>query len=135
MNIKPIKSHQDYQKALKQLEDIFDAPEGSPESDEANILAMMIDEYEKENHPVDTPDPIEAIRIRMEEMNLKQKDLIPEIGGRGRVSEVLNRKRPLTVGMIRRLSEKLDLPADILIQDYTLATARKKIQKKDSRYV
>lgn len=135
MNIKPIKSNQDYQEALKRLEEIFDAPEESPESDEANMIALLVDEYEKENHPLETPDPIEAIKIRMEEMNLSQKDLIPEIGGRSRVSEVLNKKRPLTVGMIRRLSENLDLPANILIQDYTLNGTLKKKRMKDGKYV
>src|SRR6056297_86111 len=131
MNIKPIKNQKDYKEALNRLEEVFDAPEGKPESDEANILALMVDEYEKENHKIENPDPIEAIKIRMKEMNLKQKDLIPVIGGKSRVSEVLNRKRRLTVGMIRRLSEKLDLPANILIQDYNLSNILNKNRKKE----
>src|SRR6056297_1629285 len=107
MNIKPIKTEKDYQEALKRLEEIFDAPIDSQESEEADVLAILVDEYEKQNYSIETPDPIEAIKIRMEELNLRQVDLIPEIGGKSRVSEILNRKRKLTVDMIRNLSEKL----------------------------
>ncbi len=121
MNIKPIKTDSDYQDALDRLEKIFDAPVGTPESDEADILALLIDEYEKIHFPIEAPDPIEAIKIRMEEMNLKQVDLVPEIGGKSRVSEILNRKRKLTVDMIRRLTNKLNLSADLLIKDYQLS--------------
>ena len=120
MNIKPIKTEKDYQEALKRLEEIFDVPIDSQESEEADILAILVDEYEKQNYPIETPDPIEAIKIRMEELNLRQVDLIPEIGGKSRVSEVLNRKRRLTVGMIRKLTKKLNLSADILVSDYQL---------------
>ena len=121
MDIKPIKTDIDYQNALDRLNKIFDAPIGTPESDEADILALMIDDYEKTYFPIDAPDPIEAIKIRMEEMRLKQIDLVPEIGGKSRVSEVLNRKRKLTVGMIRRLANKLNLSAELLIRDYQLS--------------
>ena len=121
MDIKPIKTENDYQNALKKLEVLFDATIGTPESDEADILGLLIDEYEKINYPIDSPDPIEAIKIRMEEMQLKQVDLIPEIGGKSRVSEVLNRKRKLTVDMIRKLTERLNLSPTILIKDYPLA--------------
>ncbi len=121
MDIKPIKTELDYEKALKRLEEIFDAPAGTPESDEADILGLLIDEYEKIHYPIEAPDPIEAIKIRMEDMKLKQVDLIPEIGGKSRVSEVLNRKRKLTVEMIRKLTKRLNLPADLLIQDYRLS--------------
>ncbi len=121
MNIKPIKTDSDYQDTLDRLEKIFDAPVGTPESDEADILALLIDEYEKIHFPIEAPDPIEAIKIRMEEMNLKQVDLVPEIGGKSRVSEILNRKRKLTVDMIRRLTNKLNLSADLLIKDYQLS--------------
>ena len=121
MDIKPIKTENDYQNALKKLEVLFDATIGTPESDEADILGLLIDEYEKINYPIEAPDPIEAIKIRMEEMQLKQVDLIPEIGGKSRVSEVLNRKRKLTVDMIRKLTERLNLSATILIKDYPLA--------------
>lgn len=120
MNIKPIKTEKDYQEALRRLEEIFDAPIDSQESDEADVLAILVDEYEKQHYPIEAPDPIEAIKIRMEELNLRQVDLVPEIGGKSRVSEILNRKRRLTVGMIRKLTKKLNLSADILINDYQL---------------
>jgi len=111
---------QDYKHALSRLEAIFDAPIGTPESDEADVLALLIDEYEKQYYPIEAPDPIEAIKIRMEEMQLKQSDLIPEIGGKSRVSEILNKKRKLTVDMIRKLEVRLDLSAGLLIKDYQL---------------
>jgi HTH-type transcriptional regulator/antitoxin HigA len=120
MNIQPIKTESDYRNELKRLEVIFDAPIGTPESDEADILALMIDEYEKKHYQIVAPDPIEAIKIRMEEMNLKQIDLASEIGGANRVSEVLNRKRKLTVDMIRKLTTRLNLSPEILISDYQL---------------
>ncbi len=121
MDIKLIKTDLDYQNALSKLDKIFDAPIGTPESDEADILGLMIDEYEKTYFHIDAPDPIEAIKIRMEEMQLKQIDLVPEIGGKSRVSEILNRKRKLTVDMIRRLANKLNLSAELLIKDYQLS--------------
>lgn len=120
MNIKPIKSESDYQIALSKLEEIFDAPIGTPESDEADVLGLLIDEYEKIHYPISAPDPIVAIKIRMEEMQLKQVDLIPEIGGKSRVSEILNRKRKLTVDMIRNLTTRLNLSPGLLINDYQL---------------
>jgi HTH-type transcriptional regulator/antitoxin HigA len=120
MELKPIKTEVDYRAALKRLEEIFDAKPGSPESDELEILGLMVDNYENKYYPIEAPDPIEAIKIRMEEMNLKQKDLIPEIGGKSRVSEILNRKRRLTVEMIRKLAVRLNLSVDILIKDYQL---------------
>ena len=101
MDIRLIKTEADYRKVLSRLESVFDAPVGTPESDEADILGLLIDEYEKKHYPIEAPDPIEAIKIRMEEMQLKQKDLIPAIGGKSRVSEVLIRKRKLTVEMVR----------------------------------
>lgn len=120
MNIRPIKTEKDYREALKRMEEIFDAEIGSLESDEADILGMMIDEYEKKHYHIQTPDPIEAIKIRMEEMQLKQVDLVDAIGGESRVSEVLNRKRKLTVGMIRNLTRRLNLSSEILISEYNL---------------
>ncbi len=120
MDIRLIKTEADYRKALSRLESVFDAPVGTPESDEADILGLLIDEYEKKHYPIEAPDPIEAIKIRMEEMQLKQKDLIPAIGGKSRVSEVLNRKRKLTVEMVRNLAARLNLSANLLINDYQL---------------
>lgn len=120
MEIKPIKTEADYKASLEQLDKIFDAPIGTKESDYADILALLIDEYEKKYYPIPAPDPIEAIRIRMEEMQLKQIDLVKEIGGKSRVSEILNKKRKLTVEMIRKLTDKLHLSASLLITDYQL---------------
>ncbi len=99
---------------------IFDAPVGTTESDEADLLGLLVDEYEKKYYKIEAPDPIEAIKIRMEERQLKQKDLINVIGGKSRVSEVLNRKRKLTLEMIRNLAASLDLSTDILVSDYQL---------------
>jgi HTH-type transcriptional regulator / antitoxin HigA len=120
MNIKPIKTDADYKDTLKRLEAIFDTAIGTPESDEADVLGLMIDEYEKKHYPIEAPDPIEAIKIRMEEMHLKQIDLVDAIGGKSRVSEVLNRKRKLTVDMIRNLTRRLNLSPGLLINDYQL---------------
>lgn len=120
MEIKPIKTELDYQVSLTELDELFDAPIGTKESDYADILALLVDEYEKKHFPIEAPDPIEAIKIRMEEMHLKQKDLASVIGGNNRVSEVLNKKRKLTVEMIRSLTAKLNLSPSILIKDYQL---------------
>ena len=120
MNIKLIKTDLDYKISLKRLDEIFDAKVGSIESDEADVLGLMIDEYEKMFYPIEAPDPIVAIKIRMEEMDLKQVDLVPEIGGKSRVSEILNRKRKLTIEMIRKLKVRLNLSAELLIKDYQL---------------
>jgi len=121
MNIIPIKTDIDYRNALKRLDELFDSPIGSPESDEADILGLLVDEFEKKHYPIEAPDPIEAIKIRMEELQLKQIDLIEEIGGKSRVSEILNRKRKLTVEIIRKLTNKLNLSADLLVNDYQLS--------------
>jgi HTH-type transcriptional regulator/antitoxin HigA len=120
MNIKLIKTEADYINALKRLDVIFDAKIGTHESDEADILGLMIDEYEKKHYHIEAPDPIEAIKIRMEEMQLRQVDLAEAIGGKNRVSEVLNRKRKLTVEMIRNLTKRLNLSPGLLIHDYQL---------------
>jgi HTH-type transcriptional regulator/antitoxin HigA len=120
MNIIPIKTDTDYKNSLRRLELIFDAPVGTPESDESDVLGLMIDEYEKKHYPIESPDPIEAIKIRMEEMHLKQIDLVDAIGGKSRVSEILNRKRKLTVEMIRNLTRRLNLSPGLLINDYQL---------------
>lgn len=121
MNIKPIRTETDYQEALKQLAEVFDAPAGTKNSDLADLLALIIDEYEKKYHFINAPDPIEAIKIRMEEMKLKQIDLAGALGGRNRVSEILNRKRKLTIDMIRNLAKTLNISAEVLINDYQLS--------------
>ena len=120
MDLEPIKTEADYRAALKRLEEIFDAKLDTTESDELEILGLMVDDYENKHYPIEAPDPIQAIKIRMEEMHLKQVDLIPEIGGKSRVSEILNRKRRLTVDMIRKLATRLNLSANLLIKDYQL---------------
>lgn len=109
-----MKTETDYYLALKRLETIFSAEIGTAKSNEADVLGLLIDEYEKRHYP------IEAIKIRMEEMQLKQIDLVSEIGGKSRVSEILNRKRKLTVGMIRKLTTRLNLSPELLINDYQL---------------
>ena len=118
MNIRPIKTELDYNKALKRLEIIFDAKKGTKEGDELEILSILIEKFEKENYPIEMPDPIEAIKFRMEQLGMKQKDLAEVVGFKSRVSEILNRKRKLTIEMIRNLSQKLNIPTEVLIQNY-----------------
>ena len=120
MEIRPIKTDKDYEKALERLEVIFDALSNTREGDEAEILSLLIENYENQYYPIEAPDPIEAIKIRMEEMNIKQKDLVGVIGGKSRVSEILNRKKRLTVDMIRKLEKMLHLSASILVSNYQL---------------
>lgn len=121
MEIKPIKTEKDYERALERLELIFDASPNSKKGDEAEILSLLIENYENKHYPIDAPDPIEAIKIRMEEMNLKQKDLIGIIGGKSRVSEILNKKKRLTVEMIRELEHILQISASVLVNNYQLS--------------
>ncbi|PRX50685.1 helix-turn-helix domain-containing protein [Salegentibacter salegens] len=118
MNIAPIRNEKDYQKALDRLEVIFDAKKGTEQGDELEILSILIDRYENENFPIGMPDPIEAIKFRMEQMGMKQKDLAEIVGFKSRVSEVLNKKRKLTLNMIRKLNTTLHIPTEVLVQDY-----------------
>ncbi len=118
MRLKLIKTKKDYLEALDRLEEIFDAKRGSQEGDELEVLGMLIDLYEKEHFPVDLPDPIEAIKFRMEQMGYTQTDLASVVGLKSRASEILNRRRKLTLDMIRQLHEKLNIPTDVLIQAY-----------------
>jgi len=120
MEIRPIKTEKDYTSAIERLEQIFDASPNTKEGDEAEIITLLIENYENKNFPIDLPDPIEAVKIRMEEMNLKQKDLIGVIGGKSRVSEILNKKKRLTVEMIRELERMLHISASVLINNYQL---------------
>jgi len=117
-----IKSEKDYELALEWLNEVFDAPTNSKKGEEAEILAILINDFEAKNYEIPSPDPIEAIKIRMDEMNLKQKDLIVDIGSKSVVSEVLNKRRRLTTKMIRNLSIKLQLGAELLIKEYQLQT-------------
>ena len=118
MEIKVIKTEEDYNKALKKLEVVFDAPVDSPQGDEAELLAILIENYEEEHYPIEAPDPIEAIRFRMEQMNMSKKDLAEVIGYKSRVSEILNKKRKLSLNMIRKLHKKLKIPYDSLLTEY-----------------
>ena len=118
MKIAPIRNEKDYQKALSRLEVIFDAKKGTEEGDELEILSILIDKYENENFPIEMPDPIEAIKFRMEQIGMKQKDLAEVVGFKSRVSEILNKKRKLTLDMIRKLSTSLRIPTEVLVQEY-----------------
>ncbi len=118
MEIKPIKTENDYNQALERLEIIFDAKPGSPEGDELEVLGILIDQFENENFPIGLPDPIEAIKFRMEQMGYNQNDLAKIVGLKSRASEILNRKRKLSLEMIRQLHERLHIPTDVLIQNY-----------------
>jgi HTH-type transcriptional regulator / antitoxin HigA len=114
--IKPIRSEADYEAALIDFEQLWGAPSGTPEGDRLDVLATLIDAYESEHHPTDPPDPIEAIKFRMEQQGLTRKDLEGILGSRTRIAEVLNRRRGLSINMIRRLHEKLGISAEVLIR-------------------
>lgn len=113
-----IKTEDDYQQALDRLEVIFDAPVNSDEGDEAEILSILIEKYEEEHYPIGLPDPIEAIKFRMEQMNMNKSDLAEIIGYKSRVSEIFSKKRKLTLDMIRQLHDKLKIPYETLIAEY-----------------
>jgi HTH-type transcriptional regulator / antitoxin HigA len=114
--LKPIRTKADYKNALAQVEQLWGAKTGTPEGDRLDILATLIDVYESKNYPMDPPDPVEAIKFRMEQQGLTRKDLEPLIGTRTRVAEVLNRRRSLSIAMIRRLHDTLGISADVLIR-------------------
>ncbi len=118
MSIKPIKSESDYNATLLRLEIIFDEKPGTSEGDELEILSLLVDKYENENFPIDLPDPIEAVKFRMEQLGLRQKDLAKTLGFKSRVSEILNKKRKLSLNMIRKLHDQLNIPTRILIKEY-----------------
>jgi HTH-type transcriptional regulator / antitoxin HigA len=115
-DVKPIRTKRDYESALQEVERLWGAKLGTPAGDRLDVLATLIDAHETAHYPIDPPDPIEAIRFRMEQQGLTRKDLEPLIGTRTRVAEVLNRKRNLSIGMIRRLHERLGIPAEVLIR-------------------
>tara|TARA_Y100000817_G_C16820700_1_gene528716 strand:+ start:82 stop:462 length:381 start_codon:yes stop_codon:yes gene_type:complete len=119
--IKPIRTEEEYKSALKELSEIFDAPKGTSAFDKAEILEILIEKYEDEHYPIEAPDPIEAIKYLMEEEGLNQSDLGEIIGDKSKASLILNRKRKLSLSMIRKLQERFNLPAEVLIQDYPLA--------------
>ncbi len=115
MKIRPIRSLNDHESALKRIDALMSAGNDTQEGDELDVLATLVDTYEKEHFVIDAPDPVEAIKFRMEQMGLERKDLEPFLGSRARVSEVLNRRRSLSLAMIRALHENLEIPLDALI--------------------
>ena len=120
MNIKAIKTKQDHKDAHKRLESIFFAKPGTKEGDEAEVLGILIDNYEELHYPIDAPDPIEVIKLRMLEKGMNQNDLAKIIGHKTRVSEILNKKRKLNLDMIRNLHEKLNISYETLLKEYQL---------------
>src|SRR5580704_17190935 len=115
MKIAPIKNEKEYQKALKELEKVFDAEPGTVEGDTGEVLVLLIEDYEKKHYPIDAPDPIEAIKYIMEEKGLTNKDIIPYFGSKSLVSAVLNRRRNLSLKMIKALHKGLGLPYEVLM--------------------
>jgi len=116
MNLHPIRNEADYDAALVKIERLWGAKSRTPAGDRLDVLLILVESYEAKNHPIDPPDPIDAIKFRMDQMNLSRKDLEPLIGPRGRVAEVINRRRPLSLAMIRSLHSKLRIPLESLIQ-------------------
>jgi len=121
MNIKPIKTEEDNREALARISEIFDAKPNTPEGDELDVLTTLVEVFEDAHYPIAPPDPIEAIKFRMEQQGLEDKDLVPFLGQRSRVTEILNRQRRLSISMIRKLHEGLRIPLDILVKEYQLA--------------
>ena len=115
MDIQPIRNEQDYDQALAEIEGLWGAEEGTKAGDKLDILLVLVEDYEARHHRISPPDPVDAIKFRMEQMNLTRKDLEPCIGNRGRVSEVLNRRRELSLAMIRNLHSRLSIPLESLI--------------------
>jgi HTH-type transcriptional regulator/antitoxin HigA len=121
MDIKPIRTAQDHARALKEIESLWGKAEpGTPQAERFEVLSTLVDAYEDEHFPIELPDPIEAIKIRVEEKGMTSRDLLPIFGTTARTSEILNRKRGLSLEMIRELHERLNIPSDILIQRYQL---------------
>jgi HTH-type transcriptional regulator / antitoxin HigA len=131
MAIKPIRCEADYERALRRVEALWDSPEGSAESDELDVLATLIEAYEREHYPIDLPNPIEAIKFRLEQSGKDPRALIGVIGGRPRVHEVLSGKRPLSLNMIRSLHKKFHIPADVLIRP--LPQRRRRVRRSEQQ--
>ncbi len=117
MEIAPIKTRRDYNRALKEIEGLMDARRNTPEGDRLDVLVTLVEAWEAKHFPLDLPDAVEAIKYHMDQKGLAPRDLVPLIGSRNRVYEVLARKRPLTLAMVRRLHEKLGIPAESLIKE------------------
>jgi len=123
MDIRPIRSEADYRAALADIERLWKSEPGTPEGDLVDVLAILIEAYEARHHPIPAPDPIAAVLFMMEQKGLTRRDLEAALGSRGRVSEILNRKRPLTLPMVRALSALLDIPTEVLVQPYETRSA------------
>ena len=123
MEIHTIKTEEDYEKALSVIDTLLGAPSCSEEAERLELVSILVEDYENKHYKIDTPDPIEAVKQRVEQLGLTRKDLEKSIGSRSRVSEVLNRKRTLTLAMIKKLNRDLNIPAEILIQDFKKKTA------------
>lgn len=117
-DIKLIKTEEDYKSALKLADELFDAKADTPEGDKLELIVTLIEIYEKEHFPIDNPSPLEAIKFRMDQMGLLPKDLVPFIGSKSKVSEILSGKRTLSLNMIRQLASGLNIPVEVLIQPY-----------------
>jgi HTH-type transcriptional regulator / antitoxin HigA len=115
MDIRPIKFEEDYHAAIKRIEELWGAQKNTPEGDEMDLLATLVESYEMKHFPIAPPDPIDAIKFRMEQMGMTKADMVQYLGSQNRVSEILNRKRGLTLRMIRSLNKGLKIPAEILI--------------------
>src|SRR5713226_8719592 len=125
MEIKPIRTKSDYERALREIEHLWGAGKGTPKGDRLDVLATLVEAYEQKHFPIDPPDPIEAIRFRLEQQGLDQRALVGIIGGRSRVYEVMHRKRALSLEMIRRLNERFGIPADVLIRPIRVRQRRR----------
>jgi HTH-type transcriptional regulator/antitoxin HigA len=133
MEIKPIRSEADYDAVLRRIEALWGASQGTPEGDELDVLATLAESYENEHHPVELPDPIEAIKFRLEQQGKDYRALVGVIGQRTRVYEVMRRARPLSLNMIRKLHRKLQIPAEVLIQPARKAARRSSGQERTQR--
>lgn len=123
MNLRPIRTEDDYDAALAEIERLFDAVPDTPDGDRLDILTLLVETYEERHHPIPPPDPVAALEYYMESRGLTRRELEPYLGSRARVAEILNRKRSLTIEMIRRLHQGLGIPAEVLIQSYPLLKA------------
>jgi HTH-type transcriptional regulator/antitoxin HigA len=133
MDIRPVKTEADHEAALKEIEELMDAEEGTPRSDRLHVLATLVSAYENEHFPIDLPDPVEAIKFRMEQAGLARQKLEPLLGGANRVTEILNRTRALSIGMIRRLHAELGIPLESLIREYRTASPRRRHRRSAQR--
>ena len=133
IRIHPIRTDRDHERAVARISKLMNAAPGTPEGDELDVLAVLVDAYEAKHHPMDAPDPVTAIQFRMEQQGLTRRDLEPLIGSRARVSEVLTRKRSLTLEMIRRVNRGLGISADLLIGAAPIKTRRRRNRPMQAR--